>query len=211
MALNRRSGPVLCSARSPTAFDPRGVPHSTPMSGPCLRRPDDGTSRSFRPSGSPLMPGSCPSANNPLASITGRAQKAEIGGAPVGDEDHGQDRRADAQRQQGPPHPQGDALRYQAAGLATPFIPSEMTLGDLHQAIQAAMGWEGGHLHAFDIAGRQYGDPDSLDEVADEERLTLNKVRNTGVRRFTYTYDFGDNWEHTVLIERPRRPLEAGR
>src|SRR4051812_761961 len=68
------------------------------------------------------------------------------------------------------------------------LIPGEMTLGDLHQAIQAAMGWVGGHLHAFDIAGRQYGDPDSLDEVADEERLTLNKVLNTGVSRFTYTY-----------------------
>src|SRR3954462_9598158 len=91
------------------------------------------------------------------------------------------------------------------------LIPGEMTLGDLHQAIQAAMGWDGGHLHAFDIAGRQYGDPDSLDEVADEERLTLNKVLNTGVSRFTYTYDFGDNWEHTVLIERPQRPLAAGR
>ena len=90
-------------------------------------------------------------------------------------------------------------------------MPGEMTLGDLHQAIQAAMGWDGGHLHAFHIAGRQYGDPDSLDEVADEEGLTLNKVLNTGVSRFTYTYDFGDNWEHTVLIERPRRPLEAGR
>ena len=80
------------------------------------------------------------------------------------------------------------------------LIPGEMTLGDLHEAIQAAMGWDGGHLHAFDIAGRQYGDPDSLDEVADEERLTLNKVRNTGVSRFTYTYDFGDNWEHSLIV-----------
>src|SRR3954454_23475038 len=114
--------PALCSARSPTAFDPRGVPHSTPMSGPCLRQPDGRPSRSFRPSASPLMPGSCPSAHNPLASITSRAQKAEIGGAPVGDENHGQDRRADAQRQQGPPQRQGDALRYQAAGLATPSL-----------------------------------------------------------------------------------------
>ena len=35
------------------------------------------------------------------------------------------------------------------------LIPGEMTLSDLHQAIQAAMGWDGGHLHAFDIAGRQ--------------------------------------------------------
>src|SRR3954454_2367724 len=39
---------------------------------------------------------------------------------PVGDEDHGQDRRADAQRQQGPPQPQGDAPRYEAPGLASP-------------------------------------------------------------------------------------------
>ena len=90
------------------------------------------------------------------------------------------------------------------------LIPGEMTLGDLHQAIQAAMGWDDSHLHAFDIAGREYGDPDSVDDVADEERLTLNGVLNSGVTRFTYTYDFGDNWEHTVLIERTRRPLEAG-
>ena len=91
------------------------------------------------------------------------------------------------------------------------LTPGEMTLGDLHQAIQAVMGWGSDHLHVFDIAGSQYGDPDSLDDVADEERLTLNKVLNTGVSRFTYTYDFGDNWQHMVLIERPRRPLEAGR
>lgn len=90
------------------------------------------------------------------------------------------------------------------------LIPGEMTLGDLHQAIQAAMGWHDSHLHAFDIAGREYGDPDSVDDVADEERLTLNGVLNSGVTCFTYTYDFGDNWEHTVLIERTRRPLEAG-
>ena len=38
------------------------------------------------------------------------------------------------------------------------LIPSTMTLAELHQAIQAAMGWEDCHLHAFDIAGRQYGD-----------------------------------------------------
>jgi hypothetical protein len=88
-------------------------------------------------------------------------------------------------------------------------IPGAMTLGDLHQAIQAAMGWDDAHLHAFDIAGREYGDPDSVDGVADEERLTLNAVLKSGISRFTYTYDFGDNWEHVVLIERPRRPLEA--
>ena len=84
-----------------------------------------------------------------------------------------------------------------------------MTLGDLHQAIQAAMGWEDCHLHAFDIDGRQYGDCHTVDEVADENRLTLNGLVKSGVSRFAYTYDFGDNWEHTVEIEKTQPAVEA--
>src|ERR1700674_1632571 len=84
------------------------------------------------------------------------------------------------------------------------LLPGEMTLGDLHQAIQAAMGWHDGHLHAFDIGGRQYGDRHIVDDVADENRLTLNSLLKSGVARFAYTYDFGDNWEHTVAIEKPQ-------
>src|SRR5512144_190528 len=53
------------------------------------------------------------------------------------------------------------------------LMPDTMTLADLHQAIQAAMSWDDGHLHAFDIAGRQYGDRQTVDDVADEHRLTL--------------------------------------
>jgi Plasmid pRiA4b ORF-3-like protein len=54
------------------------------------------------------------------------------------------------------------------------LVPGETTLGDLHRAIQAAMGWEDYHLHTFAIAGRQYGDPRAVDDVADENRVTLN-------------------------------------
>ena len=91
------------------------------------------------------------------------------------------------------------------------LLPGTMTLADLHEAIQAAMGWHGGHLHAFDVAGRQYGDPRTIDDVADETKLTLNSLLKSGVARFTYTYDFGDNWEHQVLIEQPQPALDAGR
>ena len=48
-------------------------------------------------------------------------------------------------------------------------LPGRMTLGDLHHVIQAAMGWDDGHLHLFDIAGRHYGDPLTVDGVTDEE------------------------------------------
>ncbi len=39
------------------------------------------------------------------------------------------------------------------------LVPGSMTLRDLSEAILTAMGWMGGHLHAFDVDGRQYGDP----------------------------------------------------
>ena len=94
------------------------------------------------------------------------------------------------------------------------LLPGTMTLADLHEAIQAAMGWHGGHLHAFDIAGRQYGDPRTVhvvDDMDDEIRLTLNGLLRSGVARFTYTYDLGDNWQHQVLIERTQPALDAGR
>ncbi|MEC5325092.1 hypothetical protein VSX60_17865, partial [Aurantimonas sp. A3-2-R12] len=45
----------------------------------------------------------------------------------------------------------------------------------------------------FDIGGEQYGDRLSVDDVADESRVTLNGLLRSPVVRFTYTYDFGDN------------------
>jgi hypothetical protein len=98
------------------------------------------------------------------------------------------------------------SLKVTLRGLKPPIwrrllVPGSMTLGDLHIAIQAAMGWADCHLHVFDIAGEHYGDQ-TVDEVADENRLTLNSLARSGVTRFTYTYDFGDDWEHTIAIEK---------
>ena len=89
------------------------------------------------------------------------------------------------------------------------LVPGETTLGDLHRAIQAAMGWEDDHLHTFDIEGKQYGDPRAVDDVADEKRVTLNGLIKSGVARFAYTYDFGDNWEHALVIEKSPPDVEA--
>ena len=87
------------------------------------------------------------------------------------------------------------------------LVPGSMTLGDLSEAILTAMGWTGGHLHAFDVDGRQYGDPAMVDDVANERRLTLSGVVKSGVTRFGYDYDFGDNWEHTVVVEKTLVPV----
>ena len=107
------------------------------------------------------------------------------------------------------------SLKVTLRGIRPPvwrrlLVPGRMTLGGLHHAIQAAMGWDDAHLHAFDIAGREYSDPHEVDGAADEERLTVNGVLRSGVPRFTYTYDFGDDWEHVVVIE-GKQPPAAGR
>jgi len=89
------------------------------------------------------------------------------------------------------------------------LVQGGMTLGDLHHAIQAAMGWHDCHLHAFEIDGRQYGDPRTVDDVANEKRLTVNGLMKSGISSFAYTYDFGDNWEHIIAIEKTQ-PAIAG-
>jgi hypothetical protein len=81
------------------------------------------------------------------------------------------------------------------------LMPAEMTLSDLHDAIQTSMGWEDAHLHDFVIAGRHFGDPTTTDDVINEGRLTLEEIRRAGHERFLYTYDFGDNWKHLITIE----------
>ncbi len=103
------------------------------------------------------------------------------------------------------------SLKVMLSGTKPPIwrrllVPGSMTLADLSEAILTAMGWVGGHLHAFDVDGRQYGDPAAVDDVADENRLTLGGVRKSGVKRFGYTYDFGDDWEHVVAIEKTEAP-----
>lgn len=93
-------------------------------------------------------------------------------------------------------------------------MAASSTLADLHFAIQDSMGWGNCHLHAFEIDGRTYGDRSVMDDVTDESRLSLNGIVNAGTHRFSYTYDFGDNWEHVVTFEKvtyahtpPPRPV----
>lgn len=89
------------------------------------------------------------------------------------------------------------------------LVHGSMTLAELSEAILTSMGWVGGHLHAFDLDGRQYGDPATTDDVADETRLNLNGVLKSGIKRFDYDYDFGDGWEHVVAVEKTFAPVRG--
>ncbi len=81
-------------------------------------------------------------------------------------------------------------------------INSTIKLGELHNIILATMGWLGGHMHQFSIDGIDYGHPDPGLDFQDENKATLSKLVRQEKTRFSYTYDFGDNWEHRILLEK---------
>lgn len=95
------------------------------------------------------------------------------------------------------------------------WVPDNLTLSQLDLVIQTAMGWTNSHLHEFEIAGKRYGQMGELEDrmsdasMMDEARFKLSDVLVQEVASFLYTYDFGDNWRHTVLIERRMRVDES--
>jgi hypothetical protein len=89
------------------------------------------------------------------------------------------------------------------------LVADTVTLADLHETIQGAMGWGRCHAHAFDIGGKQYGDPEFLEDISDEAKTTLKTVYKSGATSFKYTYDFGDHWEHTVTLEKAQPAIEG--
>lgn len=80
----------------------------------------------------------------------------------------------------------------------------DCTLAKLDDLIQICMGWGGGHLHAFEIGGVEFGAPDpfGMAEYEDERRMKLSQVVAEGFKKFTYTYDFGDDWRHVIQVEK---------
>ena len=93
------------------------------------------------------------------------------------------------------------------------LVAGDSTLHDLHRAVQAAFGWGGYHLHQFTINGAYFGVPPEDGEsfgyvTLDEKKVQLAQVVPGPQRKFRYEYDFGDSWEHDLLVEKvlPRDP-----
>ncbi|MGL6225999.1 MAG: plasmid pRiA4b ORF-3 family protein [Thermoguttaceae bacterium] len=77
-------------------------------------------------------------------------------------------------------------------------VPSNINLGELHYIIQSVMGWHDSHLHAFDIGNEYYG---NTDDDLPEEKYTLEEVASSKGTTFKYQYDFGDSWDHKIVVE----------
>jgi hypothetical protein len=89
--------------------------------------------------------------------------------------------------------------------------PNDLTLGQLHEVIQIVMGWYNCHLHEFRLGEARFGmkedpmgDPLELeaDDSFDENDYRLCELGLRTKSKLGYEYDFGDGWEHQIVLEK---------
>jgi hypothetical protein len=91
-------------------------------------------------------------------------------------------------------------------------ILGDIHLHDFHSVLQELMPWEKRHLHRFVIGNEQFGvlnEDFADDKMRDESRVTLERAARIAKGRFRYEYDFGDRWDHDIVIEK-ESPWEKG-
>lgn len=85
------------------------------------------------------------------------------------------------------------------------LIPASISLPKLHDVIQISIGWRDSHLHQFVDAGVYYGIPDPVfptQEMKNERNVKVSKLLKSKGDRIMYEYDFGDSWQHEILLEK---------
>lgn len=101
-------------------------------------------------------------------------------------------------------------------------VPDTLTFWELHFVLQILFDWENSHLFEF-RQGRGTpdefltgsppvlpGDDDNMPEwQLDPRETTLDEILTKPKTKLTYVYDFGDYWEHEIVVEKVI-PLAAG-
>src|SRR4051794_17726455 len=88
-------------------------------------------------------------------------------------------------------------------------VPTDISLPRLHDVLQVVMGWTDSHLHSFHVGDRGYTnaeDPAELNMVPEKGRK-LDELLGDTIREFDYEYDFGDGWQHRIVVEEIGKPV----
>ena len=86
-------------------------------------------------------------------------------------------------------------------------VPASATLPELHDLLQAAMGWTNSHLHQFVTPQATYGMVIPGEELWPEDQHDEADARLVDLgTSFEYHYDFGDGWIHDVDVLGPGGP-----
>ncbi len=85
------------------------------------------------------------------------------------------------------------------------LVPGGVRLDKFHLVIQTSMGWTNSHLHSLTVGEVVYGpvyEEDLDDTIIDVDEMTATLGEVLGAEeRLLYEYDFGDSWEHDVVVE----------
>ena len=93
------------------------------------------------------------------------------------------------------------------------LVPANARLDWLHAVLQVAMGWNNSHLHRFNVNGRLYSNTqhhfaeyEDDPVILEEADFKLGDVVYGEGAIFSYEYDFGDDWQHQMVVERVLPP-----
>jgi len=88
------------------------------------------------------------------------------------------------------------------------LVNADITLAQLHEVLQIAMGWDDSHMHEFRAGHRRFGQPEPADpfrrspRVESERTARISAVLGEPGAKMIYAYDFGDGWEHSIALEK---------
>ncbi len=93
-------------------------------------------------------------------------------------------------------------------------VPLQFNFEQLHQVIQASMGWRNAHLYSFSenahgdllrITSRYEEDGPIFADQVEIGPILMNlynwQLMHGKKKAMVYLYDYGDSWEHTITVE----------
>jgi hypothetical protein len=105
------------------------------------------------------------------------------------------------------------SLRYARPAIwRRVLVPGSWSLGALHYVIQVSMGWTNSHLHQF-VVGDDYISLYPIEGMTSRraDKVALAEVALKPRFRFSYAYDFGDDWQHDIAVEKILQPEQGER
>lgn len=88
------------------------------------------------------------------------------------------------------------------------LVPSDLLLRDFHKIIQTTMGWRNSHLHHFiknqTFYTQKMEEDDFWEEMnnVDYSEIKVSDLLKKENDKIVYEYDFGDGWEHDIILEK---------
>ena len=94
------------------------------------------------------------------------------------------------------------------------LVPSDFTFEEFNEVIQIAFGWENMHMYFFSPKGyrskpmiESVPELNEFFEMINEgylnvETTLLSEIFVSEKMKFTYIYDYGDDWNHQITLEK---------